>query len=91
MENTNAKNVGDLKSRILIIIGIALMIEGFSSFFYSSYVMFPPTQPPLMKPVEGVDIILLTYRQALLYSGIAGSFVVVVGILLYLKERKQNR
>jgi len=51
-----------LKGNLLIIVGIALMHEGFSSFFYSSYVMFPPTEPPLMKSVEGMDLILLTYR-----------------------------
>ena len=90
MENTNVKNVENLKIKILIIIGIAMIIEGFSSFFYSSYVLFSPTKPPFMKPVEGADFIFLTFSQALLYSGIAGGFVTLVGILLYFKERKRN-
>jgi len=79
------------KAKLLIIVGIALMIEGFSSFFYSSYVLFPPTEPPLMKPIEGMDIVLLTYRQALLYSGMAGIFVSVVGIFLYLRQRNRKK
>ena len=89
MEIINAKIVDILKANLLIIIGIALMIEGFSSFFYSSYVLFPPTEPPLMKSVEGMDIILITYRQALLYSGFAGIIVSVIGILLYLKQKNR--
>lgn len=76
-----------MNTKLLIIVGIALMLEGFSSFFYSSYVMFPPTEPPLMKPVEGMDLILLTYKQALLYSGIAGIFVTTVGIFLSRRGR----
>ena len=76
-----------LKAKLLIVVGIALMLEGFSSFFYSSFVMFPPTQPPVMRPIEGMDQILLTYRQALLYSGIAGIFVTVTGIFLSRKSR----
>jgi len=79
------------KAKLLIIVGIALMIEGFSSFFYSSYVLFPPTEPPLMNPIEGMDIVLLTYRQALLYSGMAGIFVSVVGIFLYLRQRNRKK
>ena len=91
MEIINAKIVDILKANLLIIIGIALMIEGFSSFFYSSYVLFPPTEPPLMKSVEGMDIILITYRQALLYSGFAGIIVSVIGILLYLKQKNRKK
>ena len=78
------------KAKLLIIVGIALIIEGFSSFFYSSYVLFPPTEPPLMKSIEGMDVVLLTYRQALLFSGIAGIFVSVVGIFLYLRQRNRK-
>ena len=78
------------KAKLLIIVGIALIIEGFSSFFYSSYVLFPPTEPPLMKPIKGMDVVLLTYQQALLFSGIAGIFVSVVGIFLYLRQRNRK-
>ena len=76
-----------MKTRILIIIGIALMIEGFSSFLYSSFVMFSPTEPPMMRPIEGIDYVLFMYKQAFLFSGIIGIFVTVAGIILW-KKRK---
>jgi len=41
----------------------------------------------MMRPIEGMDQILLTYRQALLYSGIAGIFVAATGIFLSRKPR----
>jgi len=39
------------------------MIEGFSSFFYSYYVLLPFNDPQFMKPADGLDDILLTFQQ----------------------------
>ena len=75
-----------MKTVLLIIIGIALMIEGFSSFFYSSFVMFPPTEPPMMRPIEGMDYVLFMYKQAFLFSGIIGIFVTIAGIVFWRKK-----
>lgn len=76
-----------MKTRFLIIIGLALMIEGFSSILYSSFVMFPPTNPPIMRPLEGMDYVLFMYKQAFLFSGIIGIFVTLTGILLWRKRK----
>lgn len=76
-----------MKTRLLIIIGLALMIEGFSSVLYSSFVMFPPTEPPIMKPIEGMDYVLFMYRQIFLLSGVVGIFVTISGIVLWRKRR----
>ena len=76
-----------MKTRILIIIGIALMIEGFSSVLYSSFVLFPPTEPPMMRPIEGMDYVLFMYKQVFLLSGIIGIFVTLAGIILWRKRR----
>ena len=76
-----------MKTRLLIIIGIALMIEGFSSVLYSSFVLFPPTEPLMMRPIEGMDYVLFMYKQAFLLSGIIGIFVTLVGIILWRKRR----
>ena len=76
-----------MKSRLLIIIGIALMIEGFSSVLYSSFVMFQTTEPPMMRPIEGIDHVLFMYKQAFLFSGIIGIFVTLIGIILWRKRK----
>ena len=78
-----------LKTRFLIIfsIGIALMIEGFSSVLYSSFVIFPPTESPIMRPIEGIDHVLFMYKQAFLFSGIIGIFVTLAGIILWRKRK----
>ncbi|WP_232212392.1 hypothetical protein [Candidatus Nitrosopumilus sediminis] len=75
-----------MKTRLLVIIGIALMIEGFSSVIYSSFVMFPPTEPPMMRPIDGMDYVLFMYKQAFLFSGIIGIFVTLAGIILWRKK-----
>ncbi len=77
-----------MKTKLLIIIGIAMMIEGFSAVTYSSFVLFPPTEPPMMRSIEGIDYVLFIYRQAFLVSGIIGIFVTLAGIFLFWKKRK---
>lgn len=76
-----------MKTKLVIIIGIALMAEGFSSVFYSSFVMFPATESPMMRPIEGMDYVLFMYKQVFLASGIAGVFVTVIGIALWRKRK----
>ena len=76
-----------MKIKILIIIGIALMIEGFSSVLYSSFVLFPPTEPPMMRPIEGIDYVLFMHKQIFLFSGIIGIFVTIAGIILWRKKK----
>ena len=76
-----------MKTKFLIIIGIAMMIEGFSAVVYSSTVLFPPTEPPMMRPIEGIDYILFTYRQAFLFSGIIGIFATLAGITLFWRRK----
>ena len=76
-----------MKTRLLIIIGIALMIEGFLATFYTSFVLFPPTEPPMMRPLEGIDYVFFMYRQAFLFSGIIGIFVTLAGIVIWRKRK----
>ena len=77
-----------MKAGLLIIVGIALMIEGFVATFYSSIVLLPTTEPPMMRSIEGIDYVLFMYRQAFLFSGIIGIFVTIAGIILFWRKRK---
>ncbi len=76
-----------MKTRFLIIIGIVLIIEGFLATFYTSFVLFPPTEPPTMRPIEGMDYVFFMYRQTFLFSGIIGIFVTLVGVVLWRKRK----
>lgn len=76
-----------MKSKFLILIGVAMMAEGFLANVYSSLILFPPTNPPMMKPLEGMDYVLVLYKQAFLISGIIGIVITLAGIFLW-KKRK---
>ncbi|QLH10863.1 hypothetical protein [Nitrosarchaeum sp. AC2] len=76
-----------MKTRLLIIIGVVLMIDGFSSFFYSTFMMFPPTEPPMMRSIEGMDYVLFMYKHVFLFSGIIGIFVTIAGIIFWRKRK----
>jgi len=75
-----------LKSKFLIIPGIALMIEGLLVTLYLSFVLLPPVEPPIMRPIEGIDFIFVVYRQAFWFSGIMGIFITLVGIIAFWRK-----
>lgn len=76
-----------MKSKFVILIGLTLMAEGFLVNVYSSLILFPPTNPPMMNPIEGMDYVLVLYKQVFLISGIIGILITVAGIILW-KKRK---
>lgn len=79
------------KIKLLIIIGVVLMVEGLFATFYSSIILFPPTEPPMMRPLEGIEHDLFIHRQAFLFSSVIGIFVTIVGLLLFWKEKTGKR
>jgi len=74
-----------------MIVGVAIMVVGFSATAYSSFILFPPTEPPMMRPIEGMDYVFFMYRQAFLFSGIIGIFLTVAGIISFWRERTGKR
>ena len=76
-----------MNSKFVILVGIALMTEGFLVNIYSSLILFPPTNPPMMKPIEGIDYVLVLYKQIFLISGIIGILITIVGIILWRKRK----
>lgn len=79
-----------MKTRLLIIIGIALMVEGFLATFYTS-IFLSPLRYPAIRSLEGMDYVLFTYYQVFLFSGIIGIFVTIAGIIPFWKERTGKR
>jgi len=77
--------------KLLIVIGIALMIEGFLATIYSSFVLFSSIDALTMRPIEGIDFILFVFYPAFLFSGISGIFVTITGIIPFWKERTGKR
>ena len=75
-----------MKTRLLIIIGITLMVEGFLATFYTSIILFPATEPPIMRPIEGIDSVFFMHRQIFLFSGIIGIFVTIAGFIIRRKQ-----
>ncbi|MCV0409622.1 MAG: hypothetical protein K5783_02080 [Nitrosopumilus sp.] len=77
-----------LKSKFLIILGAVLMIEGLFVTLYLSFVLLSPTEPPTMRPIEGIDLIIIVYRHAFWLSGILGFFITLVGIITFWRKTK---
>ena len=63
------------------------MIEGFLATFYTSFILLPTTEPPMMRVIEGMDYVLFMYRQAFLFSGIIGIFVTIAGVIFWRKRK----
>lgn len=77
-----------MRYQILILIGMAMMIEGFSSTFYSYSILSDSTSPPLMRSLEGMDYVIYIYKQIFLASGIVGIVVTFAGIFFWRKKMK---
>ena len=77
----------NLKIRILLVFGIALMIEGLLATIYTSFVLFPPTEPPMMRSLQGIDYVFFIHREIFLVIGILGFFVTLVGIIMWRKRK----
>jgi len=76
-----------MKSRVLIIIGIVLTIEGFLATFYTQINLFS-LRYPAIRSLEGMDHVLFTYYQVFLFSGVIGIFVTIAGVILFWRKRK---
>lgn len=77
----------NIPTKTLLIVGLALIIEGFFATFYSAFILFPPAEPPMMRPLEGMDYVFFIHRQAFMASGIVGIFVTLAGIILWRKRK----
>ncbi|MGY5148790.1 MAG: hypothetical protein ACW9W3_01870 [Candidatus Nitrosopumilus sp. bin_68KS] len=73
-------------SKFLIFVGIALMLEGFLTVFYVSFILFPPTEPPMMRSLDEIDYVLFISRQTFLFSGVIGIFATIAGMIMWRKN-----
>lgn len=77
-----------IRSKFLIISGIALMIQGLLVTLYLSLFLLSPVEPPIMRPIEGIDFIFVMYRHTFLFGGIMGFFITFVGVITFWRNRK---
>ncbi|AJM93098.1 hypothetical protein [Nitrosopumilus piranensis] len=77
-----------MKSKFLIISGIALMVQGLFVTLYLSLFLLPPVDPPVMRPIEGINFVFVMYRHAFLFGGIMGFFITLVGVVTFWRNRK---
>ena len=77
-----------MKTRLLVaIIGIAMTIIGFGAVFSRSTFFLPPTEPPIMRPVEGIEYVIVVHPQLFLFIGIIGIVIIITGIIIWRKRR----
>lgn len=71
--------------KYLVFAGIAMALVGFSAVWHIA-TMFPATDPPTMRPIEGVDRLLLHNEFAFMLMGITGIAISVIGTVLWRKR-----
>ena len=81
----------EMKPGLLMIIGLVMTVIGFAATFSRSTYFLPPTEPPIMRPLEGIEYLIVIHSQAFLLIGIIGIFVIIVGFLMFWKEKTGNR
>jgi len=77
-----------IRSKFLIISGIVLIIQGLLVNLYLSLFLLSPADPPVMRPIEGIDFVFVMYRHMFLFGGIMGFFITLVGIVTFWRNRK---
>ena len=76
-----------MNASLLIVIGIIMTITGFAAVISRSTYVLPPTEPPIMRSLEGIDYIIVVYSQMFLFTGIVGTIITVIGIILWRKRK----
>ena len=76
-----------MKTKFLIIAGIVMIIIGFITAFSRTTYFLPPTEPPIMRPLEGVEYLVVMYGKVFLLIGIIGTVVTITGVILWRKRK----
>ena len=71
--------------KILIAAGTCLAVTGFSVMWHIA-TMFPTTDPPIMRPIEGVDRIFFHNAFAFRLMGVTGITTLITGLVLWRKK-----
>jgi hypothetical protein len=72
---------------VLLVCGIALSIIGFSEPYYIDTVLFPPSDPPIMRGLDSTEYFLVSNRSTFMVLGISGIMTASVGMSLVLWPR----
>ena len=67
-----------------------MILVGFGSSLIAK-ALNPPTEPPHMKPVNELELMVITKVYYWSYLGVAGIPVVIIGIILAALKRKDIR
>jgi len=80
------------RSYIILIVGACLIISSFSLMtIYANMLRSFPTEPPIMRPMEGFDYVLFTMNPILPIIGFSGIIILIVCITIFFIDRKKNR
>ena len=83
-DTTNAKSAERMRARykIVIICGIVIIAAGLGSRIVIPEVLYPPTYPPHMKPVNGMFWISHSAQYYARCLGLAGIPILITGMVL---------
>jgi len=76
---------------ILIISGAIMQLTRVSIHYYISDVLLPPTEPPLMKSLEGFDKFLITNSNYFSYMDFISLIIIPLGVIMILISRRKRK
>ena len=80
------------RSYIILIIGTCLIIAGLSLLVVSANMWWSiPTEPPIMRPVEGLDYVIFTINPVMPIIVFSGIVILVIGIVILFIDKKKNQ
>lgn len=75
---------------VLIICGMILFSTGLIVHYYVGNILLPTTDPPMMKSIEGIDLIMMSNRSMFVFFGFIGGLITVSGFFIILSLRKRK-
>lgn len=87
----NSFLIKNMKDRLLTIVGTVMTVIAFTAMLSRSTYFLPPTEPPTMRPLEGIEYLVVVHGHMFLFIGIVGIFLTVLGVHMFWKERTGKR
>lgn len=76
---------------ILLITGAVILIGTISIHYYISDVLLPPTEPPVMKSLEGIDRLLIENSHYLSFMSLASLVIIPIAVIMILISRRKRK
>ena len=75
----------------LIIIGTVALSVTIPAHYYISDVILAPTEPPIMKSLEGIDRILIENSFYFSYVNLVSIVIIPLGVIVVIRSKRRRK